>query len=379
MKILHLITGLEYGGSQTMLVELAIHFQQRGIENRVVSMTQRSPLADRLALHNIPSVALGMSRGRPSLLGFRALLQMIRQEKPDIIQTWMYHADLAGGLAGFLSRIPVVWGIHHTLGNAHTLKQETWTVVRINRMVSGWLPDKIACCSQSTYDSHLSLGFAPAKMALATNGVDVSRFLPLSGAHAALCARLGLPDSSVLVGHCGRFHPSKGHEVFLQAMGLLQESHPNVHFVLCGSGIEWSNPELAGWITRENLQSRVHLLGLQADMANFLPGLDILVSNSHDEALPLLICEAMSCQVPCVVTDVGDQAQVVAETGVCVRPGDASALASGCVQFLSISPESLGELGRAARARIVNHYSLENTAAQYLSIYHQVLGGAGGD
>jgi glycosyltransferase involved in cell wall biosynthesis len=373
MKILHLISGLEHGGSQTMLTELAPYLNRYGIISSVVSMTSGSSLAVHLEMHNIPVIPLNMSRGRPSLIGFGKLLSIIHQYQPDVLQTWMYHADLAGGLAGRLSGVPVVWGIHHTVGANHMLKPGTWTVVQLNQILSGLLPAQIACCSQSAYDSHLAMGFERTKMTLAINGIDTTRFQPNPGTHRALCTQLGIPVSSVLIGHCGRFHPAKGHSLFIQAAAKLKVLYPQAHFVMCGEEVDWDNPQLADWIAQAELGNRIHLLGLQTQLEQILPGLDLLVSSSLIEALPLVVCEAMSCQVPCVVTDVGDQAKVVADSGICVKNGSVTELVNGCSCLLNLSQAERDQLGSQARARVLANFSLKNTAEKYLSIYSQVI------
>ncbi|PKN94151.1 MAG: hypothetical protein CVU44_07050 [Chloroflexi bacterium HGW-Chloroflexi-6] len=373
MKILHVITSLDHGGAQTMLTELALQFQHRGVSNLIVSMTSQNAFAKQLGSQNIPVEILNMHQGRSLLTGFAKLRSLIRRFQPDIVQTWLYHADLAGGLAARLSRVPVVWGIHHTAGQNHLLKPATQAVVQINKLISGFVPSQIICCSQSAYDSHLARGFSPAKLTLAQNGVDTIRFQPNEIIRQELRTNLHIPESATIIGHCGRFHPAKGHLVFIQAASELLKLHPELHFVMCGSGIDAENQKLTHWIAPTNLRDHIHLLGPQDGLDKILPGFDIFVSSSLEEALPLTVCEAMACQVPCVVTNVGDQARIVEKTGICVIPNSASEITRGCNILLNLHQQERAFLGLSARRRIQENFSLQSTAEKYLSIYNRVI------
>ncbi len=159
------------------------------------------------------------------------------------------------------------------------------------------------------------------------NGIDTELFRPNPEARVALRSRLGLPPDSLLIGMAGRLHRHKDHRTFLAAARLLREKFPEVHFVLCGEGLTADNTKLAAEIG-DGLEGHCHLMGEQRDMPAFYAGLDIAANSSLTEAFPLAVGEAMSCGVPCVVTEVGDSPSMVAETGRIVPPRQPALMAS---------------------------------------------------
>lgn len=121
------------------------------------------------------------------------------------------------------------------------------------------------------------------------------------------------------------------------------------------------------------LSSQVHLLGPLPNLEKVLQGLDIFVSASMSEALPLTVVEAMACQIPCVVTDTGDQGMLIGDTGILVPPESAADLAEGCSQMLAMPESRRHHLGSAARVRVLESYALEESARRYLEVYQQLL------
>ena len=312
MKILHIITDLLLGGAESVLVEVASRGQRDGHTNVVVSLTDEQPLGERLRTAGIPVMALNMRPNRPDPRAILRLAKIIRAEKPDLIQTWMYHADLLGSVASlFAGRPPIVWGIHHTAADTATLNPRTYQILKLNARLSHSIPTRIICCAESAKTSHIDVGYRADRMTVIPNGVDVTRFKSNPTARAELRAELGLADKDFLIGLCARFHMTKDHGTFIKAAGMI----PNAQFLLCGHDVTESNSALMKMIDEAGIRSRCHLLGPRNDMPRVYSALDMLVSSSRSEAFPLTIAEAMACGLPCVVTDVGDSAQIVGETG----------------------------------------------------------------
>jgi glycosyltransferase involved in cell wall biosynthesis len=375
VKIAHVITGLNTGGAETMLYKLLSGMDRGTFEARVVSLTDVGPVGEKIRALGVPVRALGMRRGVPDPRGVWQLTRWLKEDKPNLVQTWMYHADLVGGLAARLAgNIPVVWGVRHSNLDPGGNKRTTiWTAKACARL-SHRLPIRIVCCSETSRAVHTELGYAHKKMVVIPNGFDLTAFKPDPAARESVRQELGISKDALLIGLVGRFDPQKDHRNFVAAAARLSAAYPEVHFPLCGDGATWDNAELAGWIEAAGIRQRFHLLGRREDMPRLTAALDIASSSSsYGEGFPNIIGEAMACGVPCVVTDVGDSAFIVGDTGLVVPPRDPDALATAWRKLIELGPEGRRRLGAVARRRVEERFSLPTVVSQYQKLYRGVI------
>ncbi len=371
MKILHLITGLKTGGAEMMLYKVLAHMDPSAFQNEVVSMTGGGEIGRRIEGLGIPVSALGMAPGVPSPLAVVRLAGMIRRTRPDVLQTWMYHADLLGGLAGRLAGVPVLWNIRNSGLEPHLTKRSTIRIAGVCRRLARRLPARIVCCSERAVGLHVDFGYPPEKMTVIPNGFTLDSFRPDPEARARVRGELGFPPDAPLIGYMARFDPTKDHPNFFRAAALLGRDHPEAHFLLCGKGITEDNPALADGIKEAGLGGRCHLLGLRADVPALTAALDIAASSSAGEGFPNAVGEAMACGVPCAVTDVGDSALLVGDTGRVVPRRDADALAQSWRDLLDMDGGERQKLGAAARRRVETHFDIRAVAARYGRLYEE--------
>jgi glycosyltransferase involved in cell wall biosynthesis len=209
-----------------------------------------------------------------------------------------------------------------------------------------------------------------------TNGFDTDVFRPDPEARLGVRRELGLRPDTPLIGLAARFDPQKDHRNFLDAAALVKGADERVQFLMCGNGIDGRNAALTTTIESLGLRGRCHLLGPRRDMPRIFASLDLACSSSaFGEALPMTLCEAMACGVPCVTTDIGDSARVVDATGRVVPPRDPRALALACRELLDLAPQARAQLGLAARRHIQRHYDLTTVARCYEDLYEGLSGG----
>jgi glycosyltransferase involved in cell wall biosynthesis len=372
LRVAHVISGLEVGGAEMALVGL-IRSSAPALHAEVFSMTRGGPLADRLRGTGVPVHELGMRRGLPDPRALWSLARKLRRTRPDVVQTWMYHADLFGGLAAVAAGIPAVWGLHHTSLDGGGGKAGTSALVRLNAILSHCVPRRIVACADSAARLHADLGYAASRIVVIHNGFDVERFRPEARRRSEVRFELGVPEDAPLVGMVARFHPQKDHRTFVEAAVRVRRELPATCLVLCGSGVDEANTQLTGWLAAAGLKPFTSLLGTYADMPGLYSSLDVLcLSSSHGEAFPMVIGEAMACGVPCIATDVGDTALLIGETGRIVPPRDPDRLGLAVLDILRLSPTERQALGRSARRRIESDFRLEKMAEQYTALYREI-------
>lgn len=379
LRVWNVITNTCYGGAEIMLHKLMANLDRRDFDLKVVSLLERGVTGTKIEAAGVPVEPLHLvQRGVPRPAALLKLAGILRQDRPDVVQTWMYHADLCGGLAARLAgRIPVVWNVRHSTLDKRIDKLRTRMIARTCAQLSGRIPEQIVVNSRAGRRVHEALGYRPEKMQVIPNCFDLSGFQPCEQARHDVREELGLAGDAILIGLAGRFHEMKGHRYFVDAAAQLARQFDNCHFLLCGRGVEWSNAQLADWIDGQNLRPRFHVLGPRQDMPRIHAALDVAVSASvSGEGFSNVVGEAMACGVPCVVTDVGDSADIVAETGIVVPPWNSDELAQACAQRLGLDVARRRELGRQARRRIAEKYDIGSITERYASLWQGVAVGA---
>ncbi len=374
-RIVHLITSLSLGGAEMMLYKLLSRMDLSRFDSSVLSLTGDGPVGEKIRKLGIPVTSLDMKPGIPDPVHFYRLVRILRNAHPDLLQTWMYHSDLMGGLAARVSgNFPVVWGIRNsTLDNEHS-KKSTLFIVKLLAKLSGWIPNRIVSCSFAAQDVHTRKGYRADKFIVIPNGFDTGLFHPDLAARQSLREELSLPLESLLIGLVARFDPQKDHGDFIRAAGCLAQHTDRVHFILAGDGITWQNDTLANWIRLSGLEHHFQLLGPRQDIPRLTAALDIATSSSvYGEAFPNVIGEAMACGVPCVVTDVGDSARIVGEAGIVVPPRNPEALCLAWLEMIRMETMQWNAMKQAARQIVVDQYEIETITMRYQDLYRSLI------
>ena len=370
MKLLFIITGLSIGGAEKMLLKISSRIDGDKFDLSVISLTGKGEISRSLECLGIPVYSMGMSFTRFNPLLFFRLIQLIVRIKPDVVQTWLYHGDLIGGLASRLAGVTnVCWNIRNCNLDKDKTKWSTRLVVKASAFLSKIVPKYIVCNSNVAAKIHQDIGYSKSSFKIIPNGFDASELQPSSEFFEQIRNELGISRSALVVGHVARFDPHKNHLGLIQAISRVNDVYPNIQYLLCGTNVDASNILLNDWIRESKVENNVHLLGSRNDVPQIMASLDLLVSSSVGESFPNVLGEAMACGVPCVTTDVGDSAYVVGETGGIVLPNDVEDLASSIIKVLNLSHIERKKMGYSARKRIIDHFSLESVVHTYEELY----------
>jgi glycosyltransferase involved in cell wall biosynthesis len=370
IRISHVITDLNAGGAERMLVNLATRLDRSRFANEVISLIKPGVMARELADAGIPVISLDMRRGRPSVSGMLALVRHLRSSKPNILQSWLYHADLAATLAAWsVPDASLVWNLRCSDLPSRSGADLGRIVGLLARMSAR--PQAVIVNAEKGREFHCAFGYQPRRWALIPNGVDPFRFRPRPEMRSEIRERIGVAIDAPVIGWVARLHPMKDFPTFLRAAKLYVDEQPRAHFVVCGEGFDSDNAEIATMIADMQLRSHVTLLGVRSDMQDVYPAFDsFALSSAYGEGFPNVLIEAMACGVPCVATDVGDSRAIIADTGVVVPPSDPQALMQG---WRTVG-EASGPFGKRARQRAVEHYSIERVCLLYDTLYQELSG-----
>jgi glycosyltransferase involved in cell wall biosynthesis len=372
-RILHVITGLATGGAEIMLLKL-LSANRNSHCQAVVSLKDEGTMGPRIKELGVPVYSLGLRPSPPNPFRVFSIKSIVRQFHPDIIQGWMYHGNLAASFASLTSQhaVAVLWSIHQSLDDLNTQRLLTRGVIRIGSSLSRYA-DGIVYVSRRSAKQHQAFGYRPKKQVVIPNGFECQVFRPNSSAREQLRAELGVAHDAILVGLIARYHPVKDHAGFLAAARLVGQQYPKARFVLVGSGVDEQEPLFAKVQQDGQLRNRVFLLGERSDVPYLTAALDISCSASWGEAFSTTIGEAMACGVPCVVTDVGDSAEMVQESGMVVPPRNPEAMAEAIVRLIEAGTDCRRKLGLAARQRIEKEFSLPAIAGRYEEFYRELI------
>jgi len=364
-SIFLLVRSLDAGGAERQLVQLAIGLKERGYVVRVGVFYKQGPLLAELESRDIPVVDLG-KKGRWDLLGFLFRVRhAIADAKPEIVYSFLGGANLVAAAARMLGpKFKLVWSIR---ASDIDLKQYEWTRP-ISYRAECLLSDRVDLIIANSFAGRthaISKGFSHRRLEVVSNGIDTKRFHPDSLLRRRQRQQWGLSDSDVAIGVLARLDPVKGHGIFLTAAARVAQELPNCRFLCIGEGPE--KERLQQLADDLDISNRVEFLGPSNDPVSVLNGLDIYCSSSASEGFSNSVGEAMACSIPCVVTDVGDSARIVGDTGFIVPRADPAALADA---LILVARREL-DIGFAARQRILENFGtrqmVERTAELLLA------------
>ena len=375
IRVVHVIIDLDRGGAEFVLLRLLERLSHDRFASEVISLTTVGEVGEEIQQTGIPVRALGWRGAWSSFVVATRLFTALRRSRPDVVQTWMYHGDLIGGLAAWLARSPAIaWGIHAgPLPPAPSLRVRLG--LRAASLLSRWVPERIVCCSYESMSVHSRLGYSKEKMTLILNGFEAGE--GPTDSRDLLLKELDLPSDVFVVGRVARLHPQKDHKTLLEAFALVHRREPRAHLVVAGAGMVPENQELTRDLARLGLNDVVHLLGVRDDTDHLNAAFDLAVSSSAFlEALPLVLGEAMAVATPVVTTDVGDSARLVGDSRYVVPPKDPAALAEAICSVIGLSEEARVELGRVQQQRVAREFGIDRMTEQYADLYEELSGGS---
>ena len=372
LRICHVIHNTEFGGTEAMLHKIVSKLSSQH-EMQVISLMRCGEVGNQIRELGVPVHAIECVRDRkPRPERLAGFVKALRSFKPDVVQTWAYHADLCGGIAAKLAtKAAVVWNIRHATLDPHIDSKNVLRSARLCGRLSRWVPDRILLNALAAIEVHEEAGYDRDKMRVIANGFDVDRFCPAPDQKESIRRELKLPTKSVVLGMCGRFHPHKGQSQFVKVARRLVKDWPSAHFLIAGNGCDENNVELTTWIENAGLAPQFRLLGPRGDIPRVLNAMDVYLLPSVTEGMPNAIGEAMACGLPVVSTDVGDAGRLLNDCGEIVPADNIPAMTAAVHRLFEKDVAQRTEQGERSRARIRDEFSLDAIANQYDEVWRE--------
>jgi glycosyltransferase involved in cell wall biosynthesis len=370
MKVVFVVSGLLTGGAEMMLYKLLKAVPRDRVEPLVICLGKQGRPADLIEGLGVRIVGLGLNDGR-RLSSVRSLLAARRELKwfrPALVCGWMVHGNVAAWLLSRCLGVPLVWSVRQTL-NLEQERPLTRIIIRAAARLSR-TPKCIIYVSGLAREQHRAIGYRDENGQVLPNGFELDAFRRDEVQRAHVRAELGVTDATCVIGHLARYHPQKDQLGLIAAARRVVAEEPNVLFVLAGMALGEGNATLAKAVREGRLERHVRLMDETSSPERLLSGFDLFcLPSAWGEGFPNAVGEAMACELPCVVTRVGDSPDLVDDTGVVVDPGDREALARAILQLVRLGRRRRAELGASARERIAQCFSLPRVAARYVEVF----------
>lgn len=371
IKLLHLITGLGRGGAEGTLVRLVTRMDRARFTNVVVSLGDEGVFGEELRRAGVDVRALGISGPGTAFAGYSALKRILCDAAPDVVQSWLYHADLMAALA-VPRAVTLAWNLRNS--DLSPSGRLSWRVLAYILARLSARPNVIVTNARANIAEHIVAGYRPRQTRVIPNGVDAQAFRPGALSADEARASFGLPQKAFLIGMPARFDSFKDHATFLAAARVLKRQVPSVRFVLAGTGTTWDNAVLAKQVRDQELSDSVHLLGDVVEMPSLYSALDLVtLTSSHGEGFPNVIAEAMASAKPVVATDVGDVREMIGDPEGVVAPRSPQAVAVAWLAVYTRSSEERLVLGERLRRRAVTSFSIEAATKAYEDLYEELV------
>ncbi|QWE00794.1 glycosyltransferase [Polynucleobacter sp. JS-Mosq-20-D10] len=367
-SIVHIITDLNIGGAERALYTLVTSGLEEKFTSSVISLRSDGHYGPLLREFGIPVTSLNINSFSSLMLALPRLKDEIVNRKPDIIQGWMYHANLFALLGSlFMPKYSkVIWNIRLSLEDIKRRKITTRFVVKLGAIFS-----KQVCAiiynSNRSLAQHKSYGYICTNQLMIPNGFDVARWIPDNESTKAIRLKYGINADQKIIGFVGRGDDQKDIPNLCSAFSLVQQAVPGVTMLCIG-------PNVYDYRPRNIPLYGVIFTGAQKDIEKLMPGFDILCLSSRSEGFPNVLGEAMSCAVPCVTTNVGDASEIVGDTGWVVDPADNFALAAALIAALQMDLTEMKVMGNKARERVIQEYGIHNIVSRYVEFYSKIYG-----
>lgn len=373
MRITHIIIGLNIGGAELMLKRLVLQGQKdKSVHHSIISLTDLGVIGIQLREKGIPIYYIGIKSRFLDFNKIFKLRKILKETQPDVVQTWMYHADLIGTLsAKSLGINNIVWGIR-TTDVSQGASNLTSYICKVCAKLSHIFPKAIICAAEKSKEHHVSIGYDEKKMIVIPNGYQIEELLAPKERGLEIRKEFNLSSSDIVIGSIGRFNIVKNQKFFIEISAELVKEMPELKFMLIGRDNTDNNEHLMHWINKYDLSNNFILLGERKDIPSCLQAMDIFCLHSKTEGFPNVLVEALAAGVPCVANNVGDVEYILRDYGYCIPRNNKKEFCNKIKEIINeVLPNTkkLNNLQQLSGKYVNENFSIEQIYESYKKVW----------
>ena len=376
MKIIHIINSLKKGGAEGNLYRLC-KFQKKKYKNKIdiiiVTLIKNGFYENELKKKDIKIFSLDLNRKNKFFYYFKKILKLrkfIKNQCPDIIQSWMYHSNFITLFIPKKFYEKLFWNVRHSELNAQFSKRTTICISIICGLFSKFLPTKIIYCSKKSVDFHENHHFySKNKSSLVYNGYSDNVYYPLRKIRSNFRTKNLIKKSDIIIGYAGRYSKQKNIFSMLNAFSKITKNYNNIYLYMVGRSISSKNKELITYVKNLNIKDKVYFLNEQKNLLEFYNGIDFLLLTSHSESFPNVVAESMLCSTPVLSSNAGCAKKIINNNGFIMFNNDSSSILRSLNKTIYIFRYKKKEwttLKKNCRLQIKKNFSIQNMANTYM-------------
>ena len=372
MKIVHIITSMNKGGAETSLFKILKYSSSANadIRHNIISFSNTNYYEKEIKELGYNFYKVNFKNKFFFYYYFFSLYKLLKMIKPDVVQCWMYHSCLLGGMASKLLKVnKIIWCIRHSNYQLYKTKFLTILIIKFCAIISKIIPTDIVYCSSSSSNFHKSIGYDNNKKKLIFNGYDADYFKTNVNKNL-------FTNKPVIFGLIGRYNPQKNHELFIHSLSNIIKKNKsiNIKVYMYGKNIDCNNKSLNKLINSYNLESIIMLKGYCEDVRKAYQSIDFLtLSSSFGESFPNVLAEAMLMGVPCISTNIGEAKNILSNYGKIVEIDNSESLSKAINDYYQLfkTPKKYYEISMLSREHIKNNYSIKIMFTDYYKLWTQ--------
>ncbi len=376
MKIIHIINSLKKGGAEGNLYRLC-KFQKKKYKNKIdiiiVTLIKNGFYENELKKKDIKIFSLDLNRKNKFFYYIKKILELrkfIKNQCPDIIQSWMYHSNFITLFIPKKFYEKLFWNVRHSELNAQFSKRTTICISIICGLFSKFLPTKIIYCSKKSVDFHENHHFySKNKSSLVYNGYSDNVYYPLKKIRSNFRTKNLIKKSDIIIGYAGRYSKQKNIFSMLNAFSKITKNYNNIYLYMVGRSISSKNKELITYVKNLNIKDKVYFLNEQKNLLEFYNGIDFLLLTSHSESFPNVVAESMLCSTPVLSSNAGCAKKIINNNGFIMFNNDSSSILRSLNKTIYIFRYKKKEwttLKKNCRLQIKKNFSIQNMANTYM-------------